>query len=205
MLKNYKKKKEEKERTINLILIIVLVFITIGVGFGAYRFYFRIIGNSNYSIGSGNRYVNMIQNTIHREKVEEEEDTDLDLDSIHRQNENLIRSSIQSIVMQEDAEEMAFSKRFPVSNEEELDSNSFVIEPDTIPCVIFSALSNPVFIHSFFYIQSNAVGPKFPDIGMMSMTDLKVPGVKKLIYSKAVSVKNLVKGNTDVKRETHFR
>lgn len=49
------------------------------------------------------------------------------------------------------------------------------------------------------------MGPKFPDIGMMSMTELKVPGVKKLIYSKAVSVKNLVKGNTDVKRETHFR
>lgn len=149
MLKNYRKKKEEKERTINLILIIVLVLITIGVGFGAYRFYYRIIGNSNYSIGSGNRYVNMIQNTIHREKVEEEEDIVLDFDSLHRQNEDLIQSSIQSMVIQEDAIEMAFSKRFPVSDEEELNGNSFVIEPDKIPCIVFSALSNPVFFVFF--------------------------------------------------------
>ena len=39
---------------------------------------------------------------------------------------------------------------------------------------------------------------------MMSMSDLKLNTLSKVIYSKSTAVKNLAKVHTDIKRETHF-
>ena len=71
MLDDYKKKKNTRDKYINSVFICILLLIMLGVGFVAYSFYQSISGNKQYNIGSGNRYMNILQNTIHGEKVDE--------------------------------------------------------------------------------------------------------------------------------------
>ena len=204
MFKTYKKKKESNEKKVNTLLIVVLLLIVCGVVFLTYHFFQRISNNDAYSIGSGNRYMNMIQNRIHGEKDEDEEVISINLDAIKKHNQELIHSSLKEIRIQEEGDELAFAKRYTVNNEEELNSDSYVVEPNEIPGVLFTALSTPVFLRFFYDSQSNAVGSKFPDISMLSMSDLKIDTLSRVIYSKSTVVKNLAKGHTDIKRETHF-
>ena len=152
MLDDYKKKKKTRDKYNNSVFICILLLIMLGVGFVAYSFYQSISGNKQYNIGSGNRYMNILQNTIHGEKVDEEEDNSLNLMKIQEQNKQIIQSSIESLSRQRISEEDSFLKRFQVSTEIELNTDSNVIEPELIPCVIFTAFSNPVFLLFLFYL-----------------------------------------------------
>ena len=152
MLDDYKKKKNTRDKYINSVFICILLLIMLGVGFVAYSFYQSISGNKQYNIGSGNRYMNILQNTIHGEKVDEEEDNSLNLMKIQEQNKQIIQSSIESLSKQRISEEDSFLKRFPVSTEMEFNTYSDVIEPELIPCVVFTAFSNPVFHLFLFYL-----------------------------------------------------
>lgn len=149
MLDDYKKKKTTREKHINTIFVCILLLIMLGVGFAAYSFYQRISDNKQYTIGSGNRYVNIIQNTLYGEKVDGEEDTPTNLERIQDKNEDIIKSSIESLKTQRISEEDSFLNRFQIVTGMELKADSNVIDPESIPCFVFTAFSNPVF-HFYF-------------------------------------------------------
>ena len=69
---------------------------------------------------------------------------------IQEQNKQIIQSCIESLSKQRISEEDSFLKRFQVSTEIELNADSNVIEPELIPCVVFTAFSNPVFLLFLF-------------------------------------------------------
>lgn len=144
MFNNYKKKKESTEKTVNTVLIVILLVIVCGVGFMTYRFFQGVADNDAYSIGSGNRFMNLIQSRIYGEKVEEEEKESINLKEIKHNNKELIASSMKAIYTQEKEDDLAFLNHFPLPDAIEMNINSYVIEPNSIPCVIFTALSNPV-------------------------------------------------------------
>lgn len=50
----------------------------------------------------------------------------------------------------------------------------------------------------------NPIGSKAPDVSMQCMSSLSLPNLHRLFFSKSVVVKNLVKGNTKIVRDSSF-
>ena len=74
MYSSYKKKRAVSQQQVRAVFFVVFAIIAVSVFFFSYRFYQHASGSSVYSIGKGNKYVNMISNSLYGPEIEEKEE-----------------------------------------------------------------------------------------------------------------------------------
>lgn len=93
-----------------------------------------------YSIGKGNKYVNMISNSLYGPEIEEKEEEALDYDEIQQRQEEVIRNALKEIRRTKEKSEWSFESPSFLQLEKVQEQNKF----SKLPIVVFTSLSNPV-------------------------------------------------------------
>lgn len=140
MYSSYKKKRAVSQQQARAVFFIVFAIIAASVFFFSYRFYQHASGSSVYSIGKGNKYVNMISNSLYGPEIEEKEEEALDYDEIQQRQEEVIRNALKEIRRTKEKSEWSFESPSFLQLEKVQEQNKF----SKLPIVVFTSLSNPV-------------------------------------------------------------
>ena len=133
-----KRRQESSQHFYSCYLILILIGCA-GTFFFAYRFFTRIRGDQSYSIGSGNKYVNLITNSFLGEADESSKDNLIDVESVREKNNQIINQFVLDFQSRVDRLTWEFDPKMESTTLREL------IKKDLdVPIVVFSALENPV-------------------------------------------------------------
>lgn len=145
MYQSYQKKRASLDQRFQFIFVFLLFVIAVGVIFVTYTFYKNISGNKEYSIGTRNKYMNMIQNKIYGDKEEKEGVSKIDFDSIVAKSYQEIKRDTQLII--------SHKNQFDASFLESIAEPEAVVRDDSIqtPVFLFTTMDNPVFVFPYYF------------------------------------------------------
>ena len=138
MYNSYRKKRASADRNCRLLFIFLLFGIAVAVVFFTYWFYQSVSGDKSYSIGSGNRYMNIIHDKLYGDKKEDELVSEVDFDLVVNKSRQKIQSdcaAIETHFLQLDDD---FLRMVP--QPEVITKSSSILSP----IVLFTTLDNPV-------------------------------------------------------------
>ena len=138
MYNSYRKKRASADRNCQLLFIFLLFGIAVGVVFATYWFYRSVSGDKSYSIGSGNRYMNIIHEKLYGDKKEDELVSEVDFDQIVESSRQKIKSDCAAIETHFLHLDDDFQQMLP--RPEVITKSSSVVSP----IVLFATLDNPV-------------------------------------------------------------
>ncbi len=139
-----KRRQESSQQFYSCYLILILIGCA-GAFFFAYRFFTRIRGDQSYSIGSGNKYVNLIANSFHGEADESSKDNLIDVKSVREKNNQIVNQFVSDYQSRVDSLIWEFDPKMESTTIQEL------IKKDLdVPIIVFSALENPVGLEDLY-------------------------------------------------------
>lgn len=133
-----RRRQESSQQFYSCYLVLILIGCA-GTFFFAYKFFTRIRGDQSYSIGSRNKYVNLITNSFHSETEEKTEDYLTDLESVREKNEQIVSQFVTDFKSRADRLTWEFDPKTESTTLWEMKKTD-----SDIPIVVFSALENPV-------------------------------------------------------------